>query len=232
MLLRIARLSTLAPAAVLAGCAVLPGPHRPRGIPDPPEAHAEHRYYEVSGGSAGELLVSLRQLAPAATQTDSNFARTTWTVVWHGEWSPARDGSGCEIVSSTTALESQVALPKWKPAPGATPGLAADWSEFARALASHENGHLQNAVAAAHEVDTELKLLRAASCDVMESTARAEIDRIVATFRLLDEGYDYRTRNGAVQGAVWPPQNNPNLRAGGTQGPIREPEHAPGSNGS
>ena len=198
------------------------GPGSPRPVHEPPGANVKREYYHVMGASVGEVLASLKEQAPAATQTDSNFARTTWTVVWTGEWAPAAGDSLCAVTASAVRLESRMALPRWRPSPGASGGLATDWAHFVRNLAGHENGHLATAVAAAREVDAQLVHLRA-GCATMETAARAKIDSVVASFRLADEDYDRRTAFGALQGAVWPPRTSPRLRIPGPQDAVRAP---------
>jgi predicted secreted Zn-dependent protease len=202
----------------LAACA----PRGPRPVREPAGANVRREYYEVMGGSVGELLASLKERGRTATQTDSNFARTTWTVTWTGEWAPASGDTLCAVTSSSARLESRMALPRWRPAPGAPSGLASDWASFVRKLTGHENGHLATAVAAARQVHEQLRYLRG-DCRMMEAAARAKIDSVVASFRAVDEDYDRRTAYGAQQGAVWPPRTSPRLRIPGPQDAVRAP---------
>jgi len=219
--MRIRLASTACLAVVLAACAPR-GAAALRPVREPAGANVERAYYDVEGASEGELLASLKENAGTATQTDSNFARTTWTVTWTGEWAPVAGDTLCATTSSTVRLESRMALPRWRPAAGGSTGLATDWARFVRSLTGHENGHLANAVEAARQVDERLKLLRA-GCGTMESAARATIDSVVAGFRAIDEDYDRRTANGALQGAVWPPRTSPRMRIPGPQDVIRSP---------
>jgi predicted secreted Zn-dependent protease len=217
MRVRTASVATL----VLAAC--LPPGSRPVA---PPGANVAREYYDVTGSSVGEVLASLKEQGRAATQSDSNFARTSWTVTWTGEWAPPSGDTLCAVTSSTVQLESRMALPRWRPSPGAPAGLATDWASFVRKLVGHESGHLTTAVAAAREIDDQLKHLRG-SCATMETAAKAKIDSLVASFRLVDEDYDRRTAYGARQGAVWPPRTSPGLRIPGSQDAIRAaPNHA------
>jgi len=198
------------------------GPSALRPVREPAGANVAREYYDVMGGSVGELLASLKEQGRAATQTDSNFARTTWTVTWTGEWAPPTGDTLCAVTASSVRLESRMALPRWRPAPGAPSGLAVDWARFVRSLTGHENGHLVNAVAAARAVDEKLRQLRD-RCGTMEAAARAKIDSVVASFRVVDEDYDHRTAFGARQGAVWPPSTSPRLRIPGAQDAIHAP---------
>lgn len=209
-------------AFVLAGCALLAACalHRPRPVRMPPEANLEYRYYDVLGGSAGELMAALQSAAPETTPGGTYFAKTTWTVTWHGEWTA--DSVGCKVITSQTELASQMALPRWR-ATGASADLTSDWNTFLRNLSLHEHGHVENAVSATREVDSRLRNLERPSCEGMEAAARATIDSVVAVFRGHDEAYDDRTRHGEVQGAVWPPRAARNLRQPGPTEVIRDP---------
>lgn len=186
----------------------------------PHEANLVYRYYEVSGGSVGELTAALQAASPEVTRTGTFFAKTTWTVVWDGEWTA--DSTACRILRSQTKLESQMALPRWETT-GASADLASDWNAFVRNLTLHEHGHVVNAVAASREVDTRLRNLERPSCDGMEAAARATIDSIVAVFRAQDEAYDARTKHGEAQGAVWPPRAARNMRQPGPNEAFRNP---------
>jgi predicted secreted Zn-dependent protease len=212
----------IASAACLAVVACLPHGSVPRPVREPAGANVQREYYEVIGGSVGELLASLKEQGRLATQTDSNFARTTWTVTWTGQWAPAPGDTLCAVTSSSVRLESRMALPRWRPSPGASSGLAGDWASFVRRLTGHENGHLATAVEAARAVDARLEHLRG-HCGTMETAARATIDSVVASFRAVDEDYDRRTGYGALQGAVWPPRTSPRLRVPGPHDAVRAP---------
>jgi len=222
------RLASILFLALAAGCHPSAG-SAPRPVSEPVGANVERAFYDVSGGSVGELLASLKQHAPAATQTDSNFARTTWSLTWDGEWAPAAGDSLCAVTTSKVRLESRMALPRWRPSAGTSGGLSTDWSKFVRNLVGHENGHLATAVDAAREVEQGLGRLRG-PCGAMHARAQAAIDSIVASFRLVDQEYDRRTGFGALQGAVWPPRTSPSLRIPGPEEAVRaRPNPAPGT---
>ena len=222
------RLASILCLTVAAACGPR-GSGAPRPVQEPAGANVERAFYDVNGGSVGELLTSLKQQAPAATQTDSNFARTTWSLTWDGEWAPATGDSVCAMTTSKVRLESRMALPRWRPSPGTSGGLSTDWSKFMRSLIGHENGHLETAVVAARAVEQDLGRL-SAPCDAMRDRAQAAMDSIVASFRLVDEEYDRRTGFGALQGAVWPPRTSPRLRIPGPEEAVRaRPNPAPGT---
>ena len=142
---------------VLGACAFAVACAHRRGLVRPPaEANLVYNFYDVTGGSVGELMAALQSAGPESTPTGTFFAKTTWTVVWDGEWTT--DSTACRVIRSHTRLESQMALPRWK-STGASADLTSDWNAFLRNLTLHENGHVVNAVAASREVDSRLRNL-------------------------------------------------------------------------
>jgi predicted secreted Zn-dependent protease len=216
-----ARISLLAVAAVLAGCA--PSTSAVRERPEPPHpnapaaANATFAYYEVSGATAAELWTSMRRQAPI-----EGFGRTRWEVTWSMRWLPTAGVCRATLVQVT--LHAEVRLPHWEPGSDAPPELVAQWRTFVENLRSHENGHLEVAVAAAREVERELRRVETPLCASMQGIANQTAERILADFRARDRAYDQRTRHGFTQGAVWPPRAGaPPAEAGKTSGPGTPP---------
>ena len=186
-------------------------------------ANVERVYYDVMGGSAGELLASLKEQGRTATQSDSNFARTTWTVTWTGEWAPAPGDTLCAVTSSSVGLESRMALPRWRPSPGAPSGLASDWASFVRRLVGHENGHLATAVAAARGWRAARAPARTAAGMMRRRRAQVDRGRELPPVR---ETTTVRTASCAA-GRVWPPSTSPRLLIPGCRTPSRAPTPPP-----
>jgi predicted secreted Zn-dependent protease len=199
-----ARIRRLAVAAVLAGCA--PSTSEVRERPEPPHpnapaaANATFAYYEVSGTTAAELYTSMRQAAPL-----EGFGQTRWDVSWSMRWLPTAGVCRATLVQVT--LRTEVRLPHWEPGPGASPELVAQWRAFVENLRSHENGHLEIAVAAAREVERELRQVQTPLCASMQGVGNQAGERVLAGLRARDRAYDQRTHHGFTQGAVWPPRS-------------------------
>jgi predicted secreted Zn-dependent protease len=189
-------------SAVLAGCGASTAAG-PRARPEPAHpnapaaANATFAYYDVTGATVAELFTSMRQQAPSL-----GFGQTLWNVTWAMRWEPT---SGvCRVTQARVTLRTEVRLPRWEPGPGASPELVAQWRTFVENLRSHENGHLELAVAASREVERELRRIQTPSCMSVQGAGNQAAQRVISAFRARDRAYDIRTRGGATQGAVWP----------------------------
>ncbi|HVG43259.1 MAG TPA: DUF922 domain-containing protein [Longimicrobium sp.] len=188
-------------SAVLAGCAPSAGTAA-RDRPEPPHpnapaaANATYAYYEVTGNTVGELFTSMRRQSPS-----EGFGVTRWDISWTMRWEPV--GGVCRIVQARVNLRTEVRLPRWEPGPDTSPELVAQWRTFSENLRSHENGHLEIAVAAAREVERELRRVQTPSCMNVQGAGNQAAQRVVSEYRARQRAYDARSRHGATQGAVW-----------------------------
>jgi len=188
-------------SAVLAGCASSAGT-APRDRPEPPHlnapasANTTYAYYEVTGNTMGELFTSMRRQAPP-----EGYGVTRWFISWTTRWEPV--GGVCRITQARVNLRTEVRLPRWEPGPDASPELVTQWRTFMEHLRSHENGHLEIAVAAAREVERALRRVQTPSCISVQGAGNQAAERVVSEYRARQRAYDARTRHGATQGAVW-----------------------------
>ena len=65
---------------------------------------------------------------------------------WNFRWSwPGYGSSTCDLARATVTLSIVVSFPRWTHPVGASPGVVADWGRYTRALALHEQGHVDYA---------------------------------------------------------------------------------------
>lgn len=184
----LARFAALLALAVLAGNAALAA------------VQAEHtqRPYAVHL-QPGETL---RHALSAATPIRENGRRfhgyTRWNVRWSFRW--WREGSGrCRITEVTTRLTTEVQLPDLR---SATPAQRAVFERYQRALARHEQGHVQFGKDAAEAIDRGIAALpEAADCATLERNANALGHRLLREHVEREKEYDRSTGHGATQGA-------------------------------
>lgn len=185
------------------------------GFPDPiPEGLEITRNvvrYKVEGESARDLLASMRRSGP---QNGGRrfFAYHEWDLHWASRYISGRDG--CRMEEVSVELTSTTTLPQWSPPSQASEGLEAQWKEFMATLEEHERGHEAIVEAGARELLRSLKELRVDQCEQMDATANDLVDTIVTALQEEDRTYDQETRDGATQGAVWPPRQS--SRRGGS----------------
>lgn len=195
-------------ALVIAGLMVLGACAQPAALggPTPVEvvrrAAAEYAFYDVSGATTAALWASMRE-GSARTLGGPYFARTEWTVTWRARWG----GTGvCRVSSADVRLAARVTLPSWAPPADAPQELVGQWNAFVRALSLHEARHVDIAAAAVRGVRREVEAISAPTCSGIEALARAAAERVLTAHREQDRQYDQRTRNGATEGATWPPR--------------------------
>ena len=196
-------------SAVLAGCAGSAAPG-PRDRPEPPHpnapasANTTYAYYEVTGNTLGEIFASMHRQRPP-----EGYGVTRWFISWTTRWEPV--GGVCRITQARVSLRTEVRLPRWEPGPDASPELVSQWRTFVENVRSHENGHLEIAVAAAHAVERELRRVQTPSCMNVQGAGNQAAERVVSEYRARQRAYDARLRHGAAQGAVWrsPPPSAP-----------------------
>lgn len=154
-------------------------------------------YFAVSGSSLSEIRQNLRRARPWSMPFD---AWTNWKLRWHVQWQEfAGQTSARSVEVRTTAL---ITLPIWQAGTKSTPEVREAWWAYLRALATHEQGHLQIARDATREVEQRLRSLPPFNS---AAAAKAEATRVandvVEQFRKLERSYDAETGHGATQGA-------------------------------
>ena len=152
------------------------------------------RYYAIGGVTDVQIRGRLNARAPASPDGFNGDAFTRWNFRW--SW-PGYGSSTCDLARATVALSIVVSFPRWTHPAGASPAVVADWGRYTRALALHEQGHVDYARARDPFV---LRAIRRATCSTADAAARAQLSLI----RAHDVAYDARTHHGATQGAHFP----------------------------
>jgi predicted secreted Zn-dependent protease len=190
--MRIRPLTTLALAlAVAPAVAAAQAPSPPASFR---VARATMVYYAVGGTTPDQIRAGLNARAPASPDGFRGDAFTRWSFRW--SW-PGYGTGNCRLSQATVTLRVDVSFPRWTHPKAASAATAAAWARYARALARHEQGHVDFAVAHRAAV---LRAIRGASC----ATAQAAAQKQLTVIRRHDVTYDAATRHGATQGARFP----------------------------
>jgi predicted secreted Zn-dependent protease len=182
-LLALALAAALAPAAAAAT-----PPASPR------VAHATMVYYAVGGATVAQIRARLDARAPASPDGFHGDAFTRWSFRWR--WPGSANGR-CRVSEATVTLHIEVSFPRWTHPKAASAAVAAAWARYTRALARHEQGHVEYAVAHYRAV---VRAIRGATCATANAAAQKQLDVI----RRHDVSYDAATQHGATQGARFP----------------------------
>ncbi len=179
-------------AALILATVALPGAHA--APPSPRVAHATMIYYAVGGTTAAQVRARLNTRAPSSPDGCRCDAFTRWRFRW--SW-PGYGSADCRLSKAVVSLHVDVVFPRWTHPSAAAPGLAAAWARYARALARHEQGHVDYAVAHYPAV---VRAIKGGTCRSAAAAAQAQL----ALIRKHDVSYDAATQHGATQGARFP----------------------------
>jgi predicted secreted Zn-dependent protease len=179
----------------LAGVAAL-APEVPAATPpgSPRVAHATMIYYAVGGTTPAQIRARLTARAPASPDGLPADSFTRWRFHWN--W-PGYGSGSCRLSEAKVTLHLVVTFPRWTHPRAASAAAAAAWARYAGALARHEQGHVDYAVAHYRSV---VGAIKGATCGTAEAAAQEQLNVI----RKHDVAYDAATQQGATQGAHFP----------------------------
>ena len=157
-------------------------------------------YYSITGSTLGEIRQSLLQSRPWRIQSTVD-AMTDWRIEWQSTVTPSNGACRCDSFATKTTITNT--LPGWRPPTNAPPALTNAWVRYFKALAEHEAGHAQLALAAAAELHQRIgDLGEARDCPAMKKKINDLARQVLDDYRKRDKEYDQRTAHGVKQGAV------------------------------
>ncbi len=162
--------------------------------PAPKVKNATMVYYDVGGVTAAQLRERLTARAPRSPDGYPGDAFARWEFRWN--W-PGYGSSSCSLAKAKVTLRVTVSFPRWTHPKAAPASLAAAWARYSRALARHEQGHVDYAVARYPAV---VRAIKNATCRTANAAALRQLNLI----RKHDAAYDKKTGHGATQGARFP----------------------------
>ena len=159
--------------------------------------------YAIEGSTPLELRRELNVKRPHTSDGRQFDGRTRWYVSWRYRY--RKTGSGCVIASVNTSLKVTITLPQWRDESSADRATRQRWARYLAALEQHEQGHRQNGVDAANEIDAAIATMPpAGTCDALGAEANVVGKSILQKYNQRDVDYDRDTRHGATQGARFP----------------------------
>ncbi|WP_181952554.1 DUF922 domain-containing protein [Vulcaniibacterium gelatinicum] len=159
-----------------------------------------HTTYPVEATSLRELRRTLEQGMGSENRGSSNGLTRSRIEVAHT--ADAVEGR-CRVHEIEIRVQVEITLPRWA-GPGQPPAQWREaWEKSLAALRMHEQGHRDNAMAAAVALQERLAALPPADeCKALGRTVMREFDRAMLRLALRDEAYDRLTQHGLKQGTV------------------------------
>jgi predicted secreted Zn-dependent protease len=156
-------------------------------------------FYYVDGGSATVIMAQMDKSGPKAEDGKRYPSKTRWDVQW--KYNHLEEGVTCGVKDVAVAVGIAQNLPRWRGEGSASGALALRWKKFAEAVQRHEDGHKENGIKAATEIEAALQALKPASnCEDLDKAANAAGEQIIDKYRKRDAAYDRSTNNGRKQG--------------------------------
>lgn len=144
--------------------------------------------YAVTGRDDTERLRSIR--ASPGFVSEGHAAATHWSVRWEYV-----DAGVCAAADIHVEAELVVRFPRWTPIEGAPVAASGNWQRYVRALAVHEQGHIDLIRAIVARMPA---VLAAEGCARVDALGREALQVITEA----NAAYDRETQSGATQGAV------------------------------
>jgi predicted secreted Zn-dependent protease len=161
-------------------------------------------HYEIRGTSAAQLRAEMSARGPTGPSGGRRFdGYTRWNVSWRYTFKSG--GGQCTIDRVTTEVKVTTTLPRWADEARADNPLRDQWRRYLAALTQHEDGHAQNGLGAARDIDAGIARLPAEpNCGAMGERANAAGQAVLRQYNQRDLDYDRETGHGRSQGAVFP----------------------------
>ena len=184
-------------------CAILGGAVFATPAPAEVQARAKVEQYDIRGATAAQLRAEMNARGPTGPGGQRFDGYTRWYVSWSYTF---RSGRGpCAIDRVTTEVKVTTTLPRWADEARADNALRDQWRRYLAALTRHEDGHAQNGLGAARDIDAAIARLPAeSSCDTLGARANATGQALLRQYNQRDLDYDRETGHGRGQGASFP----------------------------
>ncbi|MEO8622152.1 MAG: DUF922 domain-containing protein [bacterium] len=158
-------------------------------------------FYDASGTTPREWLVSARRSAAEAGVRVPFLATTGWSTRW--TYASSRVTSiGCETRFPVVSLNIKFVMPRLVADSVVSTEDRLEWLRFMHSLWSHEQGHALRGVRAAAEIHDSLERLHTAACTQLSPALSEAVRKVLEKYTTLQAAYDTRTQHGARQGAM------------------------------
>lgn len=166
-----------------------------------PEVSERREYYDLRSTSLRALRREMDERKRAAGIDGKALGLTRQDIETSFALVPLPDG--CRLSGVSVKLSITIHLPRWSPPKPPASFLQERWDKMIAGLTLHEEGHRDNAIAAAQELHRELSGLgESLDCLELERAARRASFQAQVRYRLRDRNYDKRTRHGERQGSA------------------------------
>ena len=163
-----------------------------------------YNYYTINGSTSSELRKVMSERGPLIDGKHFD-AQVSWHINWYYYWKENSGQNNCKISQVTIKLKLARSMPQCENTESADPKLQKLWANYLKHLALHEQGHADNGLKAAQEIEeTLLQTPAQPSCKQLKKLLDAQAYAIIKKHNQWDSTYDSTTHHGQTQGAIFP----------------------------
>lgn len=168
---------------------------------DSADVDVRYNYYDAIPLSRQQLLPVLLQASPVTSEGKKYIGHTDWLLNWH--YTTGMQNGLCRIASVKTRVTITYIMPRLGNSPAIPRDVTDKFNGFYARLMAHEEGHADNGVFAAREIESVLaRLPGQAECSSLQSTTQQTANAIIEKYKQKDKDYDRITGHGRTQGAT------------------------------
>lgn len=168
-----------------------------------PLVDEQYNYYPINGTTSKELRQKLSAQGPIINGEHFD-AQVNWYINWNYYWNNQPPGQ-CQITSVKIKIKIRRAMPKWENEEKANSNLQVKWDKYLKNLSFHEQGHANNGLLAAQEIEQALLNTPAMpNCKQLKKLLDDTAYSIIEKHNQWDSYYDAQTQHGRAQGASFP----------------------------
>lgn len=151
-------------------------------------------YYLVDGSTPEELRQQLAARGPMGR--GGNVAAITRHTLSMQYWR-RQVGDVCEAYGIRVDVDVTIHLPRWRPRQAPPPALSEQWRRLEHGLRIHEQGHRDNGIDAARELDARLRgIASAPDCRTLKSAFDAARRDVRQALQAREDAFDRETDHG------------------------------------
>lgn len=178
---------------------------QPKGSSERFKATSEYNYYDIYVWSEKDIVPASFRTSPITENGKKLMGKTQWDVRWNYQRTKLNNGL-CALKSHDITIKVTYRMPRLvtqnmdKKIANA---VQKNWQEFYIALMEHENGHMQNGVDAANQINNFFNSIYSKKyyCSSFSEGVETYPNEIVDFFNARDKEYDQTTQHGMTQGA-------------------------------
>ncbi|RUR05892.1 DUF922 domain-containing protein [Legionella sp. km772] len=162
-----------------------------------------HSYYKIKGSTSQDLRKELSAQGPVLNGEHFD-AKVNWSINWYYQCT-RNSQNDHQINRVHVKLRIDHFMPQWGNREFAEHHLKIKWDNYLKNLTTHEQGHADNGLKAAQEIEALLiNTPPLPTCKILKKHLDENIYAIIKNHNQWDSNYDLITQHGKTQGASFP----------------------------